>query len=84
MRTLSEYRHLKVNFKEKNYLYVTFTSQRCPNKIIIIFLTEGFFHLLPVSTTLVVHLELQISFQIFKEIQKCPIDVLRGLTETDS
>ncbi len=43
------------------------TCQRCPTKIIKIFLIEDFFHLLPVSTTLVVHLELQISPQIFEQ-----------------
>jgi hypothetical protein len=84
MRTLSDYWHLKVNFEKKIYPYVNFTTQRCPNKIIKIFLIEDFFHLLQVSTTLVVHLELQIYFKIFKEIQKGPIDVLRGLAETDS
>jgi hypothetical protein len=42
-------RHLKVNLKAKIYIYVNSTTQRCPNKIIKIFLLEGFFHLPPVS-----------------------------------
>jgi hypothetical protein len=39
----------------------TSTIQRCPNKIIKIFLIEDFSHLPPVSTTPVVNLELRIS-----------------------
>jgi hypothetical protein len=34
-----------VNLKAKIYLYVKPTIQRCPNKIIQIFLIEDFFHL---------------------------------------
>jgi hypothetical protein len=45
---------------------------------------EDFFHLPPVSTTPVVHLELRISLQIFEKIRNGPNDVLRGLGETDS
>jgi hypothetical protein len=45
---------------------------------------EDFFHLPPVSTTPVVHFELQISLQIFKNIRNGPNDILRGLEETDS
>jgi hypothetical protein len=41
--------------KGKN-LYVNFTTKRCPNKVIKIFLLEDFFHLPPVSTTPMVHL----------------------------
>jgi hypothetical protein len=54
-------RYLKVNLKAKMYICVTSTIQRCPNKIIKIFLTEDFFHLPPVSTTPVVNLGLRIS-----------------------
>ncbi len=43
-----------------------------------------FFHLPPVSTTPMVHLELRISPQIFEEIRNGPIGILRGLGETDS
>jgi hypothetical protein len=50
------------------YLYAISTTQRCPKEIIKIFLLEDFFHLPPVSVTLVVHLELQISAQIFEKI----------------
>jgi hypothetical protein len=32
----------KVNLKAKMYIYVNSTTQRCPNKIINIFLLEGF------------------------------------------
>jgi hypothetical protein len=49
-----------------------------------VFLIEDFFHLPPVSTTPVVHLELQISPGIFEKIRNGPIGVIRGLGETDS
>jgi hypothetical protein len=45
IRTISDCLHLKVNLKEKNFLYVNSTTQRCLNKIIITFLFEDFFHL---------------------------------------
>ncbi len=49
-----------MNLKEKNYLYVNITTQRCANKIIKkTFLIEDFFHLPPVSMTPVVHLGTQ-------------------------
>ncbi len=35
-------RHLKVNLKAKIYIYVNSTTQRCPNKIIKIFLWRFF------------------------------------------
>jgi hypothetical protein len=40
-----------VNLKAKIYIYVNSTTQRCPNKIIKIFLLEDFFNLPPVSLT---------------------------------
>jgi hypothetical protein len=40
---------------------LTLLPKRFPNKIINIFLLEGFFHLPPVSTTPVANLELRIS-----------------------
>ncbi len=43
-----------------------------------------FVHLPPVSTTLVVHLELQISPRIFEKIWNCRNGILRCLGETDS
>jgi hypothetical protein len=43
MGLLSGCRYLKVNLKEKMYIYVNSTIQRCPNKIIKIFLIEDFF-----------------------------------------
>ncbi len=45
---------------------------------------EDFFHLPPLSTTPVVHLELRISPRIFEKIQNGPNGILRGLGETDS
>jgi hypothetical protein len=66
--TISGCWHLKVNLKENVYLYFNSTTQRCQNKMIKTFLIEDFLHLPPVSTTLVVHLQLWISLQIFKKI----------------
>ncbi len=45
---------------------------------------EDFFHLPQVSTTPVVHLELQISPRMFKKIWNRPNGILMGLGETDS
>ncbi len=45
---------------------------------------EDFFHLPPVSTTPVVHLELRIYQGIFKKIWNGPNGILRYLGETDS
>jgi hypothetical protein len=44
------------------------TSGKLPNKINKTFMIENFFHLPPVSTTPVVHLELRISPRIFEKI----------------
>jgi len=68
-----------MNLKEKIYVYANSTTQRCPNKIIKIFLLEGFFHLPPVSLTPVANLELQ----IFEKIRNGPNGIIRGLGETD-
>jgi hypothetical protein len=38
METISGCRHLKVNLKAKIYIYVNITTQRCPSKIIKIYL----------------------------------------------
>jgi hypothetical protein len=84
MGTLSDFCNLKVNLKNKVYLCVNSTAQRCPKNLIKTFLMEDFFHLPPVSMTTVVHLELVISPQIFKKIRNGPIGRLRGLGETDS
>jgi hypothetical protein len=72
MATISGCRHLKVNLKAKIYIYVNSTAQRCPNKIIKIFLLE------------VANLELRISPRIFEKIRNGPHDIIRGLGETDS
>jgi hypothetical protein len=74
MATISGCRHLKVNLKAKIYIYVYSTTQRCPNKIIKIFLLAGFFYLPPVSltpvtiVTPVANLELRLSPRIFEKI----------------
>jgi hypothetical protein len=57
---ISRHCPFKVNLKAKIYIYVNSTTQRCSNKIIKNFLLEGFFHLPPVSLTLVANLELRI------------------------
>ncbi len=82
--TISGCRQLKVNLKAKIYMYDNSTTQRCPNKIINIFLLEGFFHLPPVSLTPVANLELRISPRIFEKIRNGPNGIIRGLGETDS
>ncbi len=64
MESISDHLHKKENLKEKMYLYVTWTTLRCPNKIIKLIWLKIFFHLPLVSTTLVVHSELQISPRI--------------------
>ncbi len=84
MDTISGCWHLKVTLKEKSYLYVNSTTQRCSKKIIKTFLIEDFFHLPPVSTTPVAHLELRISPRIFEKIHNGPNGILRVLEETDS
>jgi hypothetical protein len=58
---------------------VNSTTQGCPNKIIKIFLLEGFFQLPPVA-----NLELLISPRIFEKIRNGPSGIFRGLRETDS
>jgi hypothetical protein len=84
MATISGCRHLKVNLKAKIFIYVNSTTQRCPNKTIKIFQFEDFFHLPPVSTTPVVHLEPRISPRIFEKIRNGRNGTLRRLGETDS
>jgi len=72
-----------MNLKKKNDLYANSTTQRCPKEIVKIFLIEDFFHLPPVSTTPVVHLELGISLRIFVKNLKWPYGIINGLGETD-
>jgi hypothetical protein len=83
METISGCRYLKVNLKATMYIYVSSTTQRCPNTIIKIFLIEDFIHLPPVSATPVVHLEPRISPRIFEKIRNGHIGILRCLGETD-
>jgi hypothetical protein len=77
MGLISGCRYLKVNLKAKMFIYVNSTIQRCPNKIIKIFLIEDFFHLPPVSSTAVVNLELR----IFRKFSKKFETVLMGYSE---
>jgi hypothetical protein len=84
MATISGCRQLKVNLKANIYIYVNSTTQRCPNKIIKIFLLESFCHLPPVSLTPVANLKLRISSRIFEKIRNSPKFIIRGLGETDS
>ncbi len=84
MATISDGRHVKVNLKAKIYIYVNSTTQRFPNKIIIIFLLEGFFHLPLVLLTPVANLELRISPRIFEKIRNGPNGIIRDLGETGS
>ena len=84
MRFISGWGYLKVNLNAKIYIYVNSTIQRCPNKIIKIFLIEVFFHLPPVSLTPVASLELRISTRIFEKIWNGPNAILWGCGETDS
>jgi hypothetical protein len=72
-----------MSVKKKIYLYVNSSNQWCPKKIIKHFLIEDFFHLPLVSTTPVVHVELQISPRIFEKIRNGPSGIIRGLGETD-
>ncbi len=84
MATISGCRHLKVNLKAKINIYFNSTIQRCPNKIIKIFLLEGFFHLPPASLTPVANLELQIFPRIFEKILNGANGIIRSLGETES
>jgi hypothetical protein len=65
------------------YLYANSTTQRCPKELMKIFLIEDYFHLLPVSATPVVHIELRISQRIVEKIRNGPNGIIRGLGETD-
>ncbi len=58
------------------YICVNSTIQRCPNKIIKIFLIEDFSHLPPVSTTPLAKLELRIFLRIFEKIRNGPNGIL--------
>ncbi len=84
MGTIAGCLHLKMNLNKNIYLYVNSATHRCPNKTIKTFLIGDFFHLPPVSTKPVVHLELRISHWIFEKKLNCTIGMLRGLGETVS
>ncbi len=70
---------LKMTSKKNIYLYANSTTQRCPKEIRKVFLIKDFFHLPPVSTTPVVHLELRISPRIFEKIRNGMIGITRTL-----
>jgi hypothetical protein len=72
-----------VNLNAKIYIYVNSTIQRCPNKLIKIFLIEDFFHLPPVSAA-VDNLELRTSPRILEKIRNGLNGILCGWGETDS
>jgi hypothetical protein len=73
--------HLKVNLKEKIYLYVNSTTQRCSQKIIKTFLIEEFFICHRCQRHQWCTLK---STQNFQKIQNGPNGILRDLEETDS
>jgi hypothetical protein len=73
--------NLKWTWIKKIYLFANSTTQKCPKEII--FLMEDFFHLPPLSTTLVVHLALRISPRVFKKIWNGLTGIIRCLGETD-
>ncbi len=83
MGIISGCRYLKVNLKAKMYICVTSTIQRCPNKIINIFLIEDFFichrcrwHRW--STLICEYLR-----EFFEKIRNGPNGILWGWGETD-
>ncbi len=73
-----------MNLKKKIYPYAKSTTQRCSKVIMQIFLIEDFFHLPSVSTTLVVHLELQMSPRIFEQIRNGPSGIIRDWETSSS
>ncbi len=79
MATISGCRHLKVNLKAKLYIYVNSTTQRCPNKIIKIFLLEGFFHRHGWQT-----LSCEYLYEFSKKIRNGPNGIIKSMRETDS
>jgi hypothetical protein len=60
---------------------LTLLPKGVQTKIVKTFLIEDFFHLPPASTTLEVHLELQISQQISKKNLNGPNGILRACLE---
>ncbi len=79
METISGCWHLKVNLKEKNFLYVNSSTQQCPNKIIKTFLIEDILYLPTMSVTPVVHIELRISPLMFAKNLKWPYWETKGV-----
>jgi hypothetical protein len=76
-----------MNLKGKIYLYDNSTTQRCPTEIMKTFLIKDFFCLPPVSKTPMVHLELQISLGIFKNIPNGPNGIIncdRGFADFEA
>jgi hypothetical protein len=78
MGLISGCRCLKVNLKEKMYICVNSTIQRCPNKIIKIYLIEDFSYLPPVSR----HRWSTLSCEYLGEFSKKFETVLLGYSRT--
>jgi hypothetical protein len=68
MGTISGCRHLKLNLKAK-FIYLLTLPQRCPNKIIKIFLINDFVHLPPVSTTQWCTLSFEYLYEFLKKFE---------------
>jgi hypothetical protein len=78
MGTISDCLHLKVNLKDKIYVYVNPKASKKIIKILRLFLFST-----GVNDALL-HLELRISPRIFEKILHGPNRILMGLGETDS
>jgi hypothetical protein len=78
MGLISGCRYIKVNLKAKMYICVNSTIQRCPNKIIKIFLIEDFLIFSFFLSTLSCEY-----LRIFKKIRNGPNGILWGWGETD-
>jgi hypothetical protein len=78
MGKISDCWHLKWISKEK-FIYMLTLLPKGVKKSVKTFLIEDFFHLPPVSTTPVMHLELLVPPLIFEKIRNGPNGILRGL-----
>ncbi len=80
MGKISGCRHLKVNLRAKLYIHVNSSTQRCPNKLIKIFLIENFF----ICHRCQRHQWCTLNCKYLREFRNGPNGILRGLEETDS
>ncbi len=80
MGTISDCWQLKVNLKEKMYLYAnsSTTTQRCPKEIMKTFLIEDFFSLAVGGAPWAANISTN-----FQKILNGPNGIIRGLGETD-